>query len=50
MKKQTVEFMVRSKNGIVTGIGKSVIVQPKTDYKPGKGIKWYEDKPRENTN
>lgn len=50
MEKQTVEFIVRSKNGVVTEIGKSVIVQPKTDFKPGSGIKWYEDKPRKNTN
>lgn len=44
MQKHMVEFMVRSKNGIVTGIGKSVIVQPKTSFKGGTGIKWYNDR------
>lgn len=42
MKKQTVEFGVRVKNGVVQEIGTSIIYQPKTNYK-GAGTKWFDD-------
>ena len=45
MQKQTIEFAVETKNGAVQSIGKSVVYQPKTNFN-GKGIKWYEDKPK----
>lgn len=43
MHKQTVEFAVTRKNGNITGIGRTGINQPKTNFKGGS-IKWYEDK------
>lgn len=45
MQKQTVEFAVKTKNGMVK-VGKSTILQPKTNFKGGS-IKWYEDKPKQ---
>lgn len=44
MQKQTIEFAVETKNGVFR-IGKSSILQPKTNFKGGS-IKWYEDKPK----
>ena len=41
MQKQTVEFAVKKTNGVVQ-VGKSEILQPKTDFK-GKGVKWFDD-------
>lgn len=42
MQKQTVEFAVETaKDGTIT-IGKSVILQPKTNYNARK-TKWYDD-------
>ena len=38
MKKETVEFMVETKNGVVDRIGKSSISRPKTNF-DHKGIK-----------
>ena len=49
MQKQIVNFAVESKNGVVQTIGKSVIYQPKTQFKGGK-IKWLEDKPKKKSN
>ncbi len=43
MKKQTVNFAVVTKNGIVQSTGRSTIYQPKTSFKGGS-IQWYEDK------
>lgn len=43
MKKQTVNFAVSFQNGIVQSIGRSVIYQPKPNFKGGS-IQWYEDK------
>ena len=43
MQKQTVEFSVKSDDGIITRIGRTSILQPKTNSKGGS-IKWYEDK------
>lgn len=45
MQKQTVEFAVQTKNGVVEKIGRSTIYTPKTNFKGGT-IKWYEDKPK----
>ena len=45
MQKQTIEFVVKTNNGVVQNIGKSVIYQPKTEFK-GEKIKWLEDKPK----
>ena len=42
MQNQTVEFAVEKKNGVVQEVGKSAILQPKTDFK-GKGVKWFDD-------
>ena len=49
MQTQTIEFGVRSKNGVITEVTKSTIYQPKTNFKGGS-IKWYEDKPKKKTN
>lgn len=49
MQKQTIEFAVETKNGAVQSIGKSIVYQPKTNFN-GKGIKWYEDKPKKKSN
>lgn len=43
MQKQTIEFATVVKNGVVERIGKTTIVQPKTNFKGGS-IKWAEDK------
>lgn len=43
MQKQTVEFAITRKNGIIIRIGKTAINQPKTNFKGGS-IKWYADK------
>lgn len=45
MEKQIIKFVVESKNGVVQRVGKSIILQPKTNFKGGS-IKWYEDKPK----
>ena len=42
MQKQTIQFAVQRKNGVIQRVGKSAILQPKTDYK-GKGTKWFDD-------
>ena len=42
MKKQTVEFAVVTKNGVVTQIGRSVIFQPEIKFKGGT-VKWVDD-------
>lgn len=43
MQKQTIQFATVIKNGVVQKVGKSIILQPKTNFKGGS-IKWYEDK------
>ena len=45
MHKQTIQFTVTRNNGNITRIGKTSILQPKTDFKGGD-VKWYEDKPK----
>lgn len=42
MQKQTIEFAVQTSNGVVQKVGKSSILQPKTNY-TGKGTKWFDD-------
>lgn len=49
MQKQTVEFSVKSDDGIITRIGRTSISQPKTSFKGGS-VKWYEDKPKRESN
>lgn len=45
MRTQTVEFATVTKNGTVQTVGRSTIIQPKTNFQGGQ-IKWYEDKPK----
>ena len=40
---QAIQFATVTKNGVVQKVGKSTILQPKTNFKGGS-IKWYEDK------
>lgn len=48
MDKQTVNFAVQTdKNGNVQTVGKSFVLQPKTQFKGGE-IKWLPDKLKEN--
>lgn len=42
MKTQTIQFATVTKNGVVQKVGKSTILQPKTNFKGGS-IKWYEE-------
>ena len=37
MKSQTVSFATQTKNGTVARIGKSTVLQPKTNFKGDKG-------------
>lgn len=39
---QTITTAVQTKNGVVQTIGRSVMIQPKTNFKGGS-IKWLED-------
>ena len=45
MIKSTVQFAVETKSGVVQKVGRTSIVQPKTNFKGGTG-KWYEEKPK----
>lgn len=42
MQKQTTEFAVETKDGVVQRVGKSTIYQPKANPNT-KGIKWFDD-------
>lgn len=42
MQKETIQFAVEMKNGVVQRIGKSSISKPKTNSKQ-KGVKWFDD-------
>ena len=42
MQKQTVEFAVQTKNGVVQKVGKSSVLVPKTNFKGGE-IKFFDD-------
>lgn len=46
MNKQTVQFAVTRNKGNITRIGRTGILQPKTNSKGGS-TKWYEDKPKQ---
>lgn len=46
MQKQTVQFAVKRDNGIITRVGRTSILQPKTNFKGGS-VKWYEDKSKQ---
>lgn len=46
MQKQTVEFAVKHDNGTITRVGRTGILQPKSNFKGGS-VKWYEDKPKQ---
>ncbi len=43
---QTIESAVTRKNGNITGIGRTSIPQPQTNFNGGS-IKWLEDKPKQ---
>lgn len=45
MQKQTTQFATQTNNGVVQKVGKSTILQPKTNFQ-GDSIKWYADKPK----
>ena len=49
MRTQTVEFATVRKDGVIQTVGRSTIIQAKTNYKGGE-TKWLEDKPRKKTN
>ena len=48
MQTQTIEFAVTRNNGNITRIGRTGIDQPKTNFK-GDSVKWYKDKPKQNS-
>lgn len=39
------DFVVKTKNGIVTNVGRSSVYMPKTNFS-GSAIPWHEDKPK----
>ena len=41
-KKQTIEFAVETKGGVVQKVGRSSVYQPKTNFK-GEKTKWFDD-------
>lgn len=48
MHKQSVQFAVTRNNGTITRVGRTGILQPKTNFKGGfDSVKWYEDKPKQ---
>lgn len=46
MQRQTVQFATMRNNGIITRVGRTSILQPKTNFKGGS-VKWYKDKPKQ---
>lgn len=46
MQKQTVEFAVTRKNGIITRIGRTGINQPKANFK-GDSVRFHNDKAKQ---
>lgn len=46
MRTQAIEFAVTRNNGNITRVGRTGINQPKTNFK-GSFVKWYEDKPKQ---
>ncbi len=49
MKKHEVNFAVKTENGVVTQVGKSVILQPNLRLK-GNSVKWFDDRKLIKTN
>lgn len=48
MQKHTVEFAVKRDNGTITKVGRTGILQPKTNFKGNSNsVKWYEDQPKQ---
>lgn len=47
MKKQTTEFAIQTEKKVVKNVGRSTIVQPKTNFGGGH-IRWCKDKPKKN--
>ena len=43
MNKQTMYFATVKKNGVITKIGRSTILQPKTNFKGEPTVKWHKD-------
>lgn len=43
MRTQTVTFSTVKENGVITKIGRSTIQQPKTNFKGGGSVKWFDD-------
>lgn len=43
MKKQTVNFAVKTEKGVVTRVGHSAVLQPNLKFKGGS-VKWVDDK------
>lgn len=43
METQTVTFATVKKNGVITKIGRSTILQPKTNFKGEPTVKWHKD-------
>ncbi len=46
MQKVKADFVVETKDGIVTRVGKSIVVVLGTNF-GGGSIKWHEDKPKQ---
>ena len=44
MNKQTMQFAVVTKNGVVQRVGRSVVLQPKTNYQEKQATKWFDDR------
>lgn len=42
MKKQTMSFATQIEKGVIVKVGKSTVLQPKTNFKGGS-IKWFDD-------
>lgn len=42
METETVHFKTETENGVVTRVGRSVVTQPKTEFKGGS-VPWFDD-------
>lgn len=43
MEKQTVLIRETINQGVITHVGRSIVITPRTHNKSGDGIKWYPD-------
>ena len=50
MKAQTIQYAVKTKNGVIEQVGKSILYHPKINYKEGQQTKWYQDKLKRKSN